>query len=84
MGFTRLVRVSSEKQLKIAAEREVARRYGRQAPSPHGLSALFWQRVYVPIYHKLPWELRSRIMIRMPGSHRRTWHKSDQLRGPAV
>jgi hypothetical protein len=84
MGFTRQVRAISEKHLMTAAEKEVALRYGKQPPPPPRGSAVFWQKVYVPIYQRLPWKLRAKVMARMPGSHRKTWHQPDQVRGPAV
>lgn len=84
MGLTRLVRSVSERQLMAAAQREIAQRYGVPLPPrPRGVD-LFWQRVYVPTYHALPWALRTKVMARMPGSHRETWHRPPQARGPAV
>jgi hypothetical protein len=84
VGLTRLVRNVSEKQLMAAAQREVGRRYGTPLPpGPRGVDR-FWQRVYVPAYHALPWTLRAKVMARMPGSHRETWHQPPQARGPAV
>jgi hypothetical protein len=84
MSFTRRVRVVSEHQLMVAAQREIAARYGTPLPPPPTGMDLFWQRVYVPIYHRLPWSVRARVMVLMPGSHRRTWHKPDRAKGPAV
>ena len=84
MGLTRLVRSVSEQQLMAAAQREIAQRYGAPLPpGPRGVDR-FWQRVYVPVYHALPWTLRAKVMTRMPGSHRETWHQPPQARGPAV
>jgi hypothetical protein len=84
VGLTRLVRSMSEKQLMAAAQREVALRYGAPLPPrPRGLD-VFWQRIYVPVYHALPWTLRAKVMTRMPGSHREVWHPPPQARGPAV
>ena len=84
MGFARQLRAVSERQLMIAAEREVAGRYGSTAPLPPRGVDRFWQGVYVPVYHRLPWTLRSTVMRAMPGSHRRTWHRPEQGSGPAV
>jgi hypothetical protein len=83
-SFARRLRVVSEHQLMIAAQREVAGRHGSTPPLPPRGVDRFWQRVYVPAYHRLPWKLRATIMRAMPGSHRRTWHQPDQGSGPAV
>jgi hypothetical protein len=36
------------------------------------------------VFHKLPYPLRARVANLMPGSHRRTWHRPQQVQGPAV
>jgi hypothetical protein len=84
MGFTRQVRVISERQLMTAAERKIATRYGTLPPlEPRGIDR-FWQQVYVPIYHRIPWSVRARVMQLMPGSHREIWHPRPPSQGPAV
>jgi hypothetical protein len=84
MAFVRWLRAVSERQLLVAAQREVADRYGTTPPlPPHGVDR-FWQQVYVPLYHRLPWTLRSSVMRALPGSHRRTWHPTEHGRDPAV
>jgi len=50
---------------------------------PRGVD-VFWQRVYVPAYNRLPWRLRAVVMKALPGSHRRTWHRPEEAQGPAV
>lgn len=84
MGFARRLRVISEKHLMTAAERKLARKYGTRPPIPPKGLDLFWQKVYVPAYYLLPWRARAKVMARMPGSHRRTWHTPPQVKGPAV
>ncbi len=83
-SFPRWVRAVSEQQLLLAAQREVAQRYGTPAPPPLRGADAFWQRVYAPLFHRLPYPLRARIAGLMPGSHRRTWHTPQQVQGPAV
>jgi len=83
-SFARKLREVSERQLMTAAQREIAGRYGTTPPLPPHGAGRFWQQVYVPAYHRLPWKLRSTVMRAMPGSHRRTWHASEQGSGPAV
>lgn len=84
MGFARRLRLISERQLMIAAEAKVARKYGATPPLPPTGFGLFWQKLYVPAYHFLPLRLRSKVIALMPGSHRRTWHTPDQVKGPAI
>ena len=84
MSFPRWVRATSEEQLLIAAQRHVAQRYGVPVPPPPRGVGAFWQRVYAPLFHKLPYPLRARVANLMPGSHRRTWHRPQQVQGPAV
>ena len=84
MSLARWVRARSEEQLMVAAERRMAERHGLPPPpDPRGLD-LFWQRVYVPAYNRLPWRLRTTVMRAMPGSHRQTWHAPEEAQGPAV
>ncbi len=74
MGFSRWLRSNSELYLLEAAQRDMARRYGRPAPlARRGPGAFVWRRVFVPVYRVLPWGLRRSFMQMMPGSHRRLW-----------
>lgn len=84
MSFARWLRARSEQQLMAAAERQVAVRHGLPAPPPPRGVDVFWQRVYVPAYNRLPWRLRAVVMKALPGSHRRTWHRPEEAQGPAV
>jgi hypothetical protein len=84
MSFPRWLRAVSEEQLLIAAQRQIASRYGVPAPPPSRGINVFWQRVYAPLFYKLPYRLRARVADLMPGSHRRTWHRPRQVQGPAV
>jgi hypothetical protein len=84
MSFARWLRATSEQQLMVAAERRMAERHALPPPSPPKGVDLFWQRVYVPAYNLLPWRVRTVVMRAMPGSHRKTWHASEQAQGPAV
>jgi hypothetical protein len=84
MAFTRWIRNVSEKQLLTAAQRDVAKRYAvPPPPRPTGVD-VFWQKVYAPIYHRLPWKLRMKVMTMMPGSHRQKWTPRTPTGGPAV
>ena len=85
-SFAEWLRVNSQRYLLEASEREMAQRYLGSAPPPTGggPQALFWRKVFVPAYRKVPWGIRRELMQRMPGSHRRHWsYKTDTTgRGP--
>jgi len=84
MGFSRWLRATSERYLMIAAQRDIAAKYGVSPPRRPRGAEIFWLRVYVPAYRAVPWRLRSAIMRRMPGSHRMTWTASHRPRRPAT
>jgi len=84
MGFSRWLRATSERYLMIAAQRDIAAKYGVSPPRRPRGAEIFWLRVYVPAYRAVPWRLRSAIMRRMPGSHRMTWTASNRPRGHAT
>lgn len=84
MALTRWVRKVSEDQLMTAAQRTIAARYGVTPPPPPTGLDIFWQRVYAPIFYRLPWKVRAKLMMRMPGSHRQTWTPRTPSGGPAI
>jgi hypothetical protein len=84
MAFSRWLRATSERYLMIAAQRDIAAKYGVTPPRRPRRADVFWLRVYVPAYRAVPWRLRSAIMRRMPGSHRMTWTAGNRPRGPAA
>jgi hypothetical protein len=85
MSFSRWLRSNSEHYLLIAAQARIARRHGARTPrSPRGLRELFWLRVFAPVYRTLPWSMRHKIMLTMPGSHRRQWAPPPLAHGSAV
>lgn len=85
MAFSRWLRSRSEHYLLIGAQDRVARRYSLRAPArPRGLDELFWRRVFAPLYRAVPWPVRHRIMMALPGSHRRQWAPPPRSQGPAV
>jgi len=85
MPFSRWLRVHSEHYLLVVAQGRVARRYGARSPRPpRGADALFWQGVFAPMYRMVPWKVRHRIMLAMPGSHRQQWAPPPRSPGPAV
>jgi hypothetical protein len=79
------LRRNSERYLLEAAQAGNARHLGRPPPvGETGPVPWFWRRVYVPVYHRIPWRFRRALMVRMPGSHRREWHQPPERRHPAV
>jgi hypothetical protein len=84
MAFSRWLRATSERYLMIAAQQDIAAKYGTPPPRRPRGAEVFWLRVYVPAYRAVPWRLRSAIMRRMPGSHRMTWTAGHRPRGPAA
>lgn len=84
MGLTRWVRSKSEHYLMVDAEDKIASRLGTRRPlRPKGVE-IFWRRIYVPVFHRLPPGLRDSIIAHMPGSHQKQWKQQPPLRGPAV
>ena len=83
MAFTRWVRSVSQRQLMTAAKTKVAKRSGLQSRPPEGKD-VFWQKVYAPVYYRLPMAFRDKVVAAMPGSHRKTWHTPAQVSGPAA
>jgi len=85
LRFAGWLRHHSEHYLLEAAQTELAKQAGRTSPvGPTGPAAVFWRHVFVPVYRRLPWRVRRRVMARMPGSHRRAWHVPPDRRDPAV
>ena len=76
-AFARWLRSNSEHYLLEAVQTDLARSYlGREGPvGARGPMPFFWRHVFVPVYRRLPWLLRQRLMQSMPGSHRRTWSR---------
>ena len=83
-GFLRWVRAVSEEQLLLVAQRKVALAHGTTPPPPPRGRDAFWQKVYAPVFYRLPYALRAKVAGSMPGSHRQTWHTPEQAGGPAV
>lgn len=84
MRFARTLREVSERHLMTAAARQIAAKYDATPPPPPKGIDLFWQKIYVPAYYRLPLKMRTMVMERLPGSHRRTWHFPGRPQGPAV
>lgn len=70
------LRGNSERYLLEAAQEKMAERYlDRAGPvGGFGLEAIFWRRLFVPVYRRIPWPIRQKVIQAMPGSHKQTWH----------
>jgi hypothetical protein len=85
MSFSRWLRSNSEHFLLIEAQARAAERHGRQGPPPPGRTReLFWRKVFVPLYRRLPWSTRRVAIAMMPGSHRQQWSPPPTRHNPAV
>lgn len=82
--FSEWLRRNSERYLLEAAQEELARRYlGRPGPAGRpGPGDLFWRRLFVPVYRRLPWRFRRAVILALPGSHRRRWQGRSPSRPP--
>jgi len=85
VAFAEWLRINSQHYLLEASEREMAQKYLGAAPplTDGGVEALFWRRVFVPVYRVVPWSWRRWIMQMMPGSHRRQWSYRPSWKGRA-
>ena len=63
----RVLRERSEYELRVAAMENVGRRFPgstvRTRAMPRG--SLFWRLVFVPLYRRVPWEVKHRAMQRL-------------------
>jgi hypothetical protein len=85
MRAARWLRDNAQYYLLVAAQDRIAREYDARPPrAPHGAVEIFWLRVFAPLYRALPWPLRHKILLAMPGSHRRQWAPPPRAQGPAV
>jgi hypothetical protein len=88
MSAPRWLRANAEHYLLVAAQDRVGQRYDSARPRPpRGVKELFWLRLFAPVYARLPWSLRSRVLRLMPGSHRQRWTSftdPPKKRPPAV
>ncbi len=76
------LRTNSQHYLLQDSQVRVARRHGIAPPPVTG--SWFWTKVFVPVYRAMPWSLRRRVMVAMPGSHRQLWTPDRPPEGPAI
>jgi hypothetical protein len=57
------LRDRSEHYLTVAAQEDLRRRYPRGTSAPASDSGgLFWRRVFVPVYRRVPWATMQRVI----------------------
>lgn len=80
-AFGKWLRENAEARLMSATQKDLARRYlGRGGPvRGPAVGDGFWDSFFVPVYRKLPWQLRRFVLRRLPGSHRRRWRGGNPL-----
>ena len=73
--FFQWVRANSEKYLLEAVQADLANEYlHRPGPVGHRTpQVIFWKYLFVPLYRRLPWAVKHKIILSMPGSHRQRW-----------
>ena len=65
------LRAHAEHHLRLAAMEELRARYPGGTTAPyHERGGLFWRRVFVPLYRRVPWQTKQRAMhaLRMTAS----------------
>lgn len=75
-SFFYWVRSNSQKYLLEAVQADLAGEYLHR-PGPvvrKTPQVIFWKYAFVPLYRRLPWSVRHKIILTMPGSHRRDWN----------
>ena len=65
-SFGEWLRKNAEKYLLEAAADEMASRYPDLCAKPYrekGLIPFFWRNIFVPIYLRIPWDVRRKIIL---------------------
>lgn len=81
-SFGEWLRKNAEKYLMEAASDEMAAHYPNFCAKPYrekGLVPFFWRSVFVPVYSKIPWDIRKKIILRSsyPGGERPQWKRQN-------
>jgi hypothetical protein len=85
MSLARWLRSNSEHYLLLDAQARAAHKYGLTGPPPPSTTReLFWRKVFVPVYRRLPWGVRRFTIGVLPGSHRQEWAPPPVRHKPAI
>jgi hypothetical protein len=79
-SFGEWLRKSAEKYLLEAAADEMAANYPDLCAKPYrekGLIPFFWRNIFVPIYSKIPWNIRKKMILfsAYPTGERPHWRR---------
>jgi hypothetical protein len=67
------LREQSEEYLRLAALEDLRRRHPEGTTEPYRRGGgVFWRRMFVPVYRRLPWSLKQRAM-RLLGMTAKGW-----------
>jgi hypothetical protein len=72
MALKHRLRDRAEHHLRVAAMEEMRRRHPNGTTAPYrGPGGLLWRRAFVPLYTRVPWEVKERGMhaLRMTAEH---------------
>jgi hypothetical protein len=77
-SFSQWLRKNAERYLLEAAADDIAAKYPEMCAKPFrekGFGPLFWRDIFVPIYSKIPWSIRRKIILitSYPGGKRPNW-----------
>ncbi|MFN3256377.1 MAG: hypothetical protein ACE37B_11835 [Ilumatobacter sp.] len=73
-SFPQWLRSNSEHYLLQDSQARIADRQGIAGPKkPKGMKDRFFRQVFAPIYRRIPWSVRRRLIHALPGSHRQEW-----------
>ena len=62
-GAQQRLREQAEQHLRVAAMEDLRRRHPQATTEPHRpRGGYFWRFVFVPLYRRVPWELKERAM----------------------
>jgi hypothetical protein len=64
-GLPRLMRAGGERALFQESMRRLGPTAG--APAPHPTAGWFWARVFAPVYSRIPWGIKRRMVSRASG-----------------
>lgn len=85
MPFAQWLRSSAEHYLLSDAQARAAQKHGlAPPPPPRKTRELFWRKVFVPVYRRLPWRVRRFTIGILPGSHHQEWSPPPTRHDPAV
>jgi hypothetical protein len=79
-SFNEWLRKNAEKYLLEAAADEMAANYPDSCAKPYrekGLIPFFWRNIFVPIYSKIPWSVRKKMILlsAYPTGERPHWRR---------